>query len=158
ICTSTWFRAGTATRISCRSWQTPACCPRISRPAPHACVRSSIACSARRTSTQRTRRTQRSGSDLFREICPFGFILCVHRVLCVDNSGDHLMNFEFTAEQLAFKEEVDRFAREIVAPRAAAIDKSGEYPGDVMHAAAGLGLLGVTIPEAWGGTGRDYIS
>jgi len=53
---------------------------------------------------------------------------------------------------------MEQFAREIVAPRAAAIDKSGEFPTDVMHAAAGHGLLGVTIPKTWDGAGRDYVS
>jgi butyryl-CoA dehydrogenase len=68
------------------------------------------------------------------------------------------MNFDLTDEQRAFQSTIEQFAREIVAPRAAAIDKSGEFPTDVMHAAAGHGLLGVTIPKAWGGAGRDYIS
>jgi butyryl-CoA dehydrogenase len=68
------------------------------------------------------------------------------------------MILELTSEQRAFKDSIDQFAREIVAPRAASIDKLGEYPSDVMHAAAGQGLLGVTIPKAWGGAGRDYVS
>jgi butyryl-CoA dehydrogenase len=68
------------------------------------------------------------------------------------------MFLELTAEQEAFKQQAERFAREIVAQRAAGIDKSGEFPADVMHAAAGEGLLGVTIPKAWGGAGRDYVS
>ena len=68
------------------------------------------------------------------------------------------MILELTAEQTAFKQQVEQFAREIVAQRAAGIDKSGEFPADVMHAAAGQGLLGVTIPKAWGGLGKDYVS
>jgi|SRR5262245_28812129 len=68
------------------------------------------------------------------------------------------MNFDLTEEQRAFKETIEQFAREIVAPRAAAIDKSGEFPSDVLHAAARHGLLGVTISKAWGGAGRDYVS
>jgi butyryl-CoA dehydrogenase len=68
------------------------------------------------------------------------------------------MNFELTNDQQAFKRQIEDFARDVVAPRAAAIDKSGEYPADVMHAAAREGLLGVTIPRAWGGAGRDYVS
>jgi alkylation response protein AidB-like acyl-CoA dehydrogenase len=68
------------------------------------------------------------------------------------------MVLELTAEQLAFKESAERFAREIVAQRAASIDKSGEFPSDVVHAAATAGLCGVTIPKAWGGLGRDYVS
>lgn len=68
------------------------------------------------------------------------------------------MILELTAEQRAFKESIEQFAREIVAPRAASIDERGEYPLDVIQAAAGHGLLGVTIPKAWGGAGRDYVS
>ena len=68
------------------------------------------------------------------------------------------MILELTPEQTAFKQLVEQFAREIVAQRAAGIDKSGEFPADVMHAAAGQGLLGVTIPKAWGGLGKDYVS
>jgi alkylation response protein AidB-like acyl-CoA dehydrogenase len=68
------------------------------------------------------------------------------------------MILELTPEQQAFQQQIERFAREIVAQRAAGIDKSGEFPADVMHAAAGHGLLGVTIAKAWGGAGRDYIS
>jgi alkylation response protein AidB-like acyl-CoA dehydrogenase len=68
------------------------------------------------------------------------------------------MILELTPEQEAFKQQIERFAREIVAQRAAGIDKSGEFPTDVMHAAAGQGLLGVTVPKVWGGAGRDYVS
>jgi len=68
------------------------------------------------------------------------------------------MNFDLTQEQRAFQGAIEQFAREIVAPRAASIDKSGEFPTDVMHAAGGHGLKGVTIPQAWGGAGRDYVS
>jgi butyryl-CoA dehydrogenase len=68
------------------------------------------------------------------------------------------MNLELTDAQRAFKARIEQFAREVVAPRAASIDKSGEYPSDVMNAAAAHGLLGVTIPVAWGGAGRDYVS
>jgi alkylation response protein AidB-like acyl-CoA dehydrogenase len=68
------------------------------------------------------------------------------------------MILELTPEQIAFRQQIEQFAREIVAQRAAGIDKSGEFPADVMHAAAGQGLLGVTIPKAWGGLGKDYVS
>src|SRR5439155_20962776 len=43
-------------------------------------------------------------------------------------------------------------------PRAAAIDERGEFPADVIRAAAARGLCGVTIPKSWGGLGRDYVS
>ena len=68
------------------------------------------------------------------------------------------MVLELTAEQKAFQQQIEAFARDVVSLRAAGIDKSGEFPTDVMHAAAAHGLLGVTIPKAWGGAGRDYVS
>src|SRR3954465_11415374 len=68
------------------------------------------------------------------------------------------MILELTAEQKTFQQQIEQFAREIVAQRAAGIDKSGEFPADVMHAAAGPGLLGGAIPQAWGGLGKDYVS
>jgi alkylation response protein AidB-like acyl-CoA dehydrogenase len=64
---------------------------------------------------------------------------------------------DLTAEQLAFKASMEEFAREAVGPRAAAIDESGQFPLDVLKAAAGRGLLGATIPLSWGGAGLDYI-
>ena len=68
------------------------------------------------------------------------------------------MILELSAEQLAFQQSVDEFAREVVEPRAAEIDESGAFPLDVVRAAAGRGLLGVTIPKAYGGGARDYVS
>jgi butyryl-CoA dehydrogenase len=68
------------------------------------------------------------------------------------------MILELTKEQQAFQQQIESFARDVVSLRAAGIDKSGEFPTDVMHAAAQHGLLGVTIPKPWGGAGRDYVS
>jgi butyryl-CoA dehydrogenase len=68
------------------------------------------------------------------------------------------MILELTAEQQAFQQQIEAFARDVVALRAAGIDKSGEFPTDVMVAAAQQGLLGVTVPKQWGGAGRDYVS
>jgi len=67
------------------------------------------------------------------------------------------MVLELTEEQRAFKESIERFARETVAPQAARIDESGEFPIDLIRASVPHGLAGVTIPTAWGGAGRDYV-
>ena len=67
------------------------------------------------------------------------------------------MVLELSAEHLAFRKSIEEFAREVVAPRAAAIDESGEFPLDVMRAAAGRGLLGATLPAEWGGAGLDFL-
>ena len=68
------------------------------------------------------------------------------------------MILELTDQQLAFRTSVGAFATEVVAPRAAAIDESGEFPIDVIRAAGERGLLGITIPASWGGLGLDYVS
>jgi butyryl-CoA dehydrogenase len=68
------------------------------------------------------------------------------------------MRLELTAEQIAFRAKVDQFARDVVVPRAAAIDGTGQFPLDVIRAAGAIGLCGATIPRAWGGAGLDYLS
>jgi butyryl-CoA dehydrogenase len=68
------------------------------------------------------------------------------------------MVLDLTPEQKAFRASIEEFAREVVAPRAAAIDESGEFPLEVIRAAAGRGLLGVTLPKEWGGAGLDYVT
>lgn len=68
------------------------------------------------------------------------------------------MFLELTDAQRAFRDRVVAFARTSVAPHASAIDERGEFPREVMAAAASEGLLGITIPEAFGGLGLDYVS
>jgi len=68
------------------------------------------------------------------------------------------VDFSFNAEQESFAARVRQFARERVGPRAAEIDATGVFPRELVHEAAALGLAGVTIPEAHGGSGRDYVS
>jgi alkylation response protein AidB-like acyl-CoA dehydrogenase len=68
------------------------------------------------------------------------------------------MTFSFTPAQLAFLDTVRRFAAERVAPHAAELDRTGAFPLDLVRDAAALGLAGVTIPAAFGGAARDYVS
>lgn len=68
------------------------------------------------------------------------------------------MILELTDAQATFQREVERFAADRVAPEAARIDEQGAFPRALVREAAKLGLMGVTIPTAWGGAGRDYIS
>jgi alkylation response protein AidB-like acyl-CoA dehydrogenase len=68
------------------------------------------------------------------------------------------MNFDLTPDQEAFRQSIEQFAHDVVAPRAAAIDESGVFPVDVLRSAASRGLAGVTIARTWGGAGRDYLS
>lgn len=68
------------------------------------------------------------------------------------------MILDLTDEQQRFREQVETFAAERVAPQAAAIDEQARFPLEVIREAATLGLLGATIDTAWGGAGRDYVS
>jgi butyryl-CoA dehydrogenase len=68
------------------------------------------------------------------------------------------MILELTDEQRTFQQQVRRFAAERVAAEAAAIDEAGTFPRALVSEAAALGLMGVTVPAAWGGAGRDYVS
>src|SRR3972149_343439 len=48
-----------------------------------------------------------------------------------------------------------RVAREKVAPRAAELDETGEYPQDIFAAYRDVGLLGPSIPQEYGGSGAE---
>lgn len=67
------------------------------------------------------------------------------------------MQFEFTPEQQELVALARRIAREQVAPRAAAIDEVGEYPEEIFRAFRDAGLLGVGVPEAYGGAGMGTL-
>jgi alkylation response protein AidB-like acyl-CoA dehydrogenase len=47
---------------------------------------------------------------------------------------------------------------EVVEPAAETIEESDEFPREVMEAAGEWGLLGVLLPEAYGGEGSDFLS
>ena len=68
------------------------------------------------------------------------------------------MILELTDEQAAFQQEIAAFAGGRLAPAAAGIDEDGRFPLALVKELAARGLMGVTIPRAWGGAGRDYVS
>ena len=68
------------------------------------------------------------------------------------------MILELTDAQKAFQQRIEQFARDRVAPHAAAIDEDGAFPRGLVGELAQLGLMGVTIPVEWGGLGLDYVS
>jgi butyryl-CoA dehydrogenase len=68
------------------------------------------------------------------------------------------MILELTPEQQSFQREVETFASTMVEPAAARIDETGDFPWALLKQAGEHGLMGVTVPQAWGGSGRDYLS
>ena len=68
------------------------------------------------------------------------------------------MNFELNEDQKAIQAAARDFARSVVAPRAKEIDKTHEWPKDIVDACAEMGFMGVGVPEEHGGAGLDTIS
>jgi len=68
------------------------------------------------------------------------------------------MEFELTEEQQMIRRMVREFAEKEIRPIAREIDARGEFPWEVIRKMAGLGLLGLPIPEQYGGSGADTVS
>ena len=68
------------------------------------------------------------------------------------------MNFGLGPEIEALRDLVRRFAREKLAPRAAAIDRDNEFPRDLWPKLGALGLLGITAEAEYGGAGLGYLA
>lgn len=67
------------------------------------------------------------------------------------------MDFELSEEQRMLRQTVRDFAQKEIAPVAAVIDKSGEFPWDSIRKIAQLGLFGLAAPPVYGGTGPDKL-
>ncbi|HYM50789.1 MAG TPA: acyl-CoA dehydrogenase family protein [Candidatus Limnocylindrales bacterium] len=68
------------------------------------------------------------------------------------------MELALSAEQEEIRRLARDFAEREVKPRAEAIDHTREFPKDLVDKAAGLGFLGLLVPETYGGAGLDHLS
>jgi alkylation response protein AidB-like acyl-CoA dehydrogenase len=68
------------------------------------------------------------------------------------------MDFQLSDTQKLIQDTARRIAREKVAPRAAEIDDTEEYPDDIYQAFKDVGFTGLTIPQEYGGSGAGTLA
>ena len=71
---------------------------------------------------------------------------------------DNTMDLKFTEEQEMMQKMVRDFAQTEIAPFIERMEEHDEFPTEILNKMAELGLMGITIPEEYGGAGMDYTS
>ena len=66
--------------------------------------------------------------------------------------------FQFKEDQLSIQEMIREFAESEIKPLADEIDKTGRFPSETIAALAEMGVMGLNIPEEYGGVGMDEVS
>ena len=68
------------------------------------------------------------------------------------------LNFQLGEDIDALRDAAREFAQTEIAPRAAEIDRSDQFPMDCWRKMGDLGVLGITVPEAYGGANMGYLA
>jgi isovaleryl-CoA dehydrogenase len=68
------------------------------------------------------------------------------------------LDFGLGSDISMLRETVGSFAQNNIAPRAAEIDRSNQFPRELWPQLGALGLLGITVEEEWGGSGLGYLA
>ncbi len=68
------------------------------------------------------------------------------------------MDLELTAEQLLIRDTARDLASKEILPKAAEIDRQHRFPREIVARLGELGLMGVLVPQDWGGAGMDAVS
>src|SRR6056297_4108958 len=69
-----------------------------------------------------------------------------------------VMQFDLGEDVNALREMVHRWTQERVKPMAADVDRGNAFPGELWREMGDLGLLGITVPEEYGGSGMTYLA
>jgi glutaryl-CoA dehydrogenase (non-decarboxylating) len=69
-----------------------------------------------------------------------------------------MIDFDLTDDQRLLEQSVREWAAREVAPRIHDLDREHRFDRAVLSGMASLGLLGIAVPEEYGGAGMDYIS
>ncbi len=69
-----------------------------------------------------------------------------------------VMRFDLGEDVNALREIVHKWAQERVAPMAAEVDRNNAFPHELWREMGDLGLLGITVPEAYGGSDMTYLA
>lgn len=68
------------------------------------------------------------------------------------------MNLHMTEEQLMMRKMVQDFARKEIAPFVATMEETEQFPRHLIKKMGEAGLMGIPVPEEWGGVGADFTS
>jgi isovaleryl-CoA dehydrogenase len=68
------------------------------------------------------------------------------------------LDFDLGSDVDMLRDTVSGFAQDKIAPRAAEIDRSNQFPRELWPQLGELGLLGITVEEEWGGAGMGYLA
>ena len=68
------------------------------------------------------------------------------------------MRFDLGEDIAALRDMVQRWAQDRVRPMAAEIDRTNDFPAELWKEMGELGLLGITVPEEYGGAGMGYLA
>ncbi len=78
--------------------------------------------------------------------------------MCASEKGRVTMDFSLTEEQRMLRDMVREFAVKEIKPITKEVDREGRFPWETIKRMGALGLMGMTVPQEYGGSGLDRIS